>query len=648
MGTATLLPLAGLAWATLFWRKSGHPLDALLKSSLVFVWASFGFSELAGLFHCLTSWAAILFWSLATLVPLFLARHEGPRPLPEWSRPSPLVVTSLCLAALIAGITLCLALGQPQWNIDAQLYHLPRVEQWIQNRCLALYPTPYDLQDFFPPGTELLALQYHLLAGSAVLVGAVQWAAYLLAGAAVAGVARALGANTRAAALAVLVWAATPMAVAQSSTAQSDLTAAFGAVLTAYFCLRHDRNPEGRWDLWCAAALGAALLLKGTDYLFVPCFGLWVLLRRDWRRPQAMRPVLLLLLMAAPNLPYWYKNFALCGNPLGSSSMHLLQDPGAATILSNGLKSLGDELRVPSQMVNAAVVRAVSDAHAILHLPLNNPHWVFATISPYGDPHYARFCTWWHEDYSGAPLQTLGLLALLVASALRPLGWRRRYWAAGMGGALLYLALVRWNLWDTRLELPLYALAAAPLGLAVGRLRRKTLPWACVALLATQGLWAACADKGHPLAELFSPQLTAETVAANVPGIESGYQAALRGSSIGLLERPRCCPENGSCEFGVWMGAHRVGTPVRIQHLIASPATAPLLELPPWNRFRPDVIVADRLSVTAPAFTWGDRRWLRLGGDEVWQVYLPIGAPISSHHPPRKAVADLHGRAPRN
>ncbi len=622
---AALPPLAGLAWAAAFRRRGADTLDALLKASLAFLWLCFASAEALSAAGALDPTAAAWIWAAAALAGILALAASRPS---GGAAPAPrldsLSIACLGAAALIAFVTLALALGLPQWNIDSQLYHLVRVEQWVGNRSLRLFPTPYDLQDFFPPGAELAALPFRLLDGSAALSGMMQWFAYVLGAVAAAGAARSLGGSPRAQALAVLAWIATPMAVDQSSTAQSDVAAAFGAMLTAYFCLRHDREPDRGWDLWGAAALGAALLLKGTDYLFVPCFGLWLALRPGRNRPHAARLLLLAALVAAPNLGYWGRNLALTGGPLGSSAMHELRDPGPAAVLSNGLKSLGDELRLPSLAANAAVTSAVRRLHALLRLPLNDPDWVFSVASPYGDPHYALACAGWHEDYSGAPLQTLMLMFLLAWSLTRPLGGpRRRYWLAGVGGALLYLGLVRWNLWDTRLELPLWGLAAAPLGLALDRPRGPILPWTLAALLAGQGLWAACADRGRPLRLLADPQAVAATTRASVPGLEPGFQAGLRGRRIGILEHEHCCPQDGTCEYGLWRGALDADPGARLQHLLATPATAPLLASPPFRDFHPDVLVADRRDFHGPKLEYGGRTWERLGADPDWAVYLP-------------------------
>jgi hypothetical protein len=526
---------------------------------------------------------------------------------------------------LIALITACLALGLPQWTIDSQLYHLPRVEQWVQNHCLALFPTSYDLQDFFPPGAELLILQFRLLAGSQVLSGLVQWGALLLGCLAVAGSVRALGGGARAQALGVLAWATLPMAVLQSSTTQSDLAAAAGALLTAYFALRHDQETEAGWDRWAAAAAGAALMLKGTNYLFIPAFGLWVVLRRDWGKPQAARLTLLLALAAAPSAPYWCRNLALCGSPLGTASMHFLKNPSPASVFSNAVKALGDELRCPSESINAGVVEAVGRIHSWTGIPPENPDWIFADI-PYGFKNYTSLYASWHEDYSGAPLQTLAVLILLAAILLRPARWRKGYLIAWLSGALLYLLLVRWNVWDTRLHLPFYALAAAPLGLGLDRIRKPWLLWAAVALLAGQGLWAACENQGRPMSYLFRCRQL-----PTLAGLPAGQQAATLGRSIGLLTPARCCPEYAVCEYGVWLGVQRSGREVCLQHLIASSDTAALLSQKPWNNFRPDVIVADALTYKTPGLSYKGRRWLRLGDDGAWAIYVPIAPDKPAH-----------------
>ena len=114
-------------------------------------------------------------------------------------------------------------LGQP---------HVPhaRVFFWLQNRSVDLFATSEARQLFSSVFTEYFVAQIKSLSGGSDRpVNLVQRLSYVFALPAVSLVAESLGASRRGQALATVVMASMPMAVAQASTTQNDLTTGTGS-----------------------------------------------------------------------------------------------------------------------------------------------------------------------------------------------------------------------------------------------------------------------------------------------------------------------------------------------------------------------------------------------------------------------------------
>src|SRR4029078_1439404 len=121
-------------------------------------------------------------------------------------------------------------------STEGLIYHLARVDQWIQRGSIQPYATSTSRQPFMPPWTEPALLNVGLLSGGSDRFSAlVPWLAFAGCLAMGYGIARQLGAGREGAGLAVLVIASLPMAVLEASSTQVDLPLAFWALTLAAF-----------------------------------------------------------------------------------------------------------------------------------------------------------------------------------------------------------------------------------------------------------------------------------------------------------------------------------------------------------------------------------------------------------------------------
>ena len=94
-----------------------------------------------------------------------------------------------------------------------------------------------------------------------------------------------------------------------------------------------------------------------------------------------------------------------------------------------------------------------------------------------------------HEDFVTNPLHTLliaGALVWAVVVMLEDFSNRRPLilMVVAMGSLVMFCATLRWQLYHTRLHLPIFMLAAAPVGMMLGSASvRNVSPWICGLLL---------------------------------------------------------------------------------------------------------------------------------------------------------------------
>jgi len=345
------------------------------------------------------------------------------------------------------------------------------------------------------------------------------------------------------------------MGILESTSTQNDAVVAWWLVCTYLFGLRVLRGPQTGWATWTAlgASLGLALLTKATAYLFVLPLLVWVGLalvrRRDGR---AVRGLLLAGLLAlALNAGQYGRNVEVFGSPLGPTdegapSLHYLNDTlTPALLVSNVVRDLGVNLvATPLVAINVRALNFVRLVHTWLGTDISDPRTTWGGELFREQPVGLAF----DDNFAGNPLH-LALFGVALVAAW-PLRHRLGSVAVGYAlvlasGWLLFAAVLRWQPWHTRLELPLFVLGAPLIALVLERLSPRATRVACLALVLAMVPWVAY-NQARPLVGPRSVLRVSRTdqYFTNRPGLREPYLAAttrlaeLGCARIGFMSTP--------------------------------------------------------------------------------------------------------------
>lgn len=453
----------------------------------------------------LTKAGLVAGWSSAALVLAPLVYRSRRRvaagaPLELWrSSTAPLRFELVAIAAIV-GLVGVIAVVAPPNNMDSMVYHMVRVVHWVQSHGVALFPTASMSNLYNPPWAEYAIAHFQILSGGDRFANGVQWFSLLGGVIGVSLLAKALGASPRAQVLASLVAATIPMGILQGSSTQNDFVVTFWLVCfvaVGLLWLAGPGGPDAVRDRWAAAGMGAslglALLTKGTAYIYAAPFllGLGIALVRHRRRRAVGFGATVAVIAVLLNAGYFVRNIALFGSPLAvrhRQEQDTNRGYSAAAAASNVARNLSLHMGTPSSAVNARLYTALGRFHELIHRDLNDPR---TTAVGRFRIHYPNT----FEDSAGNPLHLL-LIAVTVlgvagSRTLRSNRLLGGYVAALLLAGLLFSAMLKWQPWHSRLQLPLFVLFAPAVGLVLGDFapRRWIAPLTAAVLVVSAMPW---------------------------------------------------------------------------------------------------------------------------------------------------------------
>ncbi len=539
---ALIVPV--LAWILCFLiqARGGEWRKAFLSGSIIWGLMLVAITECLSLLNSFTAgwvlglWGAIDLALLLFLVRLSVSNHPSggwlPLPRPRLS----VFLRLLCLGVVVVVILVgSIALIAPPNNWDSMTYHMGRVAHWIQNQSVSFYPTHILPQLHHGPWAEFTIAHLQILSGSDRFANLVQWFSMIGAVIGVTLIAQELGADRRGQVFAAVFCATIPMGILQASTTQNDYVVGFWLVCFVYWVLLFRRVPYPNQALGVGASLGLAILTKATAYIYALPFLVWFVLsavhNHHWRSWKTL--VLAATLASLVNVAHWSRNIDLYGSPLGpgqeSPQHRYANDEFSARVLaSNVVKNITLHLGTPSDQVNAFLENGVQRIHAWMGMDVNDlrTQWLgreFQVKKPK-----------LHEDKAGNPLHLLlVVVALGIGLVERRSGLPRdriKYSGCLVLAFLVFCFIVKWQLWHSRLHLPLFLLSTPWLGAVFGALKTQKLANSIALVFLLASLPWVLFNEVRPLVgeeNIFSTSRTSQYFASR-PDLEEPYTVAAR------------------------------------------------------------------------------------------------------------------------
>jgi hypothetical protein len=473
-----LMPVGGYGLLTLIFARSltGRAIiEAHVKAHLaIFAFIALA-TEFISVLQSIALHGMVAVWSLFLLVCLTVAvarmhrKSQGFRLPARPSRTPPTVIFTGAIGFILAA-TLATAILYPPNTWDSMTYHMARVVNWINNGHVSFYPTAIMRQNYQMPLAEFAIMHLQVLTGADLFANLVQWMSFfVLIGLGVLTAAE-LGLDDRQQLIAATVLATLPMAILQASSTQNDLVVSSFVMSFGLFMLRLRTNLNVENLLFTSAALGLALLTKGTAYLFCAAIGLSLAVPILWgcrsNRAGLLKALgglsTVVISALVLNAGHFTRNYTLYGHPLSTvGDYYQNQDMSAYALLTNIARNSALHLATSSHRINGHLESAL---HGVLGPRLNNPKTTLAGTS-FGIQYSM------HEDKAGNLIHIL--LALSSLFALPILWCQGRYketvwYALGVFfAALIYCWILKWQPWASRLHTPLFVMAAPLLTLTI-------------------------------------------------------------------------------------------------------------------------------------------------------------------------------------
>ncbi len=506
----------GLLWLNVATRRSSLGFSrlsmrgAFVLAFLLFELVVLAVTEVASIGRNLTSGVVTTAWCMVAVVlaagawgrigsPAAISQNvrAASRRLRE-SLASLGIADRLGVGVLVAifGILAVVGLEYLPSNSDSLVYHLARVEHWIQNRTVAPFATHYLPQVEFPPLGEYNLALLHLLGGTDRVDAVVALLSFTVCIVGLSELARLFGAPPTVQIQAALIGATIPTGVLLATSTENDCFAA--AVGIGILVILAAFPADGL--RWRAAAIiglsvGLAYLSKTTVLVMLAPAGavLAVLVvyraKRTTDRGRRALGVLGAVGMAGACAlvvvaPFTAREIAVFGTPVGpatseSASSHLTMDAGVANLtrsLANDF-AIGNGRSGIEYLVGRTVLHVLHGIFVDTHISPSDARY---SNTPSANPFaVADQSTFQRNEARGADpwnvLLVLAAMILLAVAAMRGRRWSRLPLLFGLAlivGWIGFYATARWGPYSARYGLVVLAPCSVVCAMGLGTLPR--------------------------------------------------------------------------------------------------------------------------------------------------------------------------------
>ncbi len=579
------------------WRK------AFLQASILWGVATASVTEGLSIFKGLTFYDLILFWLLADILAGSMLyrkiKKEGfkivNKPFSGLHGFDYFVLFGLVIYVLVTGI---IALAAPPNTTDSLIYHMSRIMHWIQNQSVAPYPTNISRQIYIPPWSEYAILQFQLLTGSDHFANCIQWFSFIGSIFGISLIVKELGANTKGQLFASAFCATIPIVILEASSTQTDLTTAFWLVCFIYFGIHFFNSTDKSDIIWIGFSLGLAILTKTTAYLFAFPFALFILvyLLVNWKADRLLYAMLAVAIVITINSGQFIRMYQIYKAPLGPTqvdeSKYTNEIFTPAAFASNIVRNVGVNLSTPSNKINNDIENLIEKFHSKIGIMSNDPRTTFANRGFHVKPISLD------EDFAGNLLATilamlLSIYCLLLFRKLPKI--INIYVVALWSGFFLFCAVLKWQVWITRLQTPLFILTSAVFGVVASKIKFQFLSKAIVGLLFIAAIPWLVEGQPRPLLGNHSVLTTNrnEQYLSNEPNLYPSYMSVtnqietMKAPNVGLVM------QFNDSEYPLWVYLSNDERPLpRIEHVKVQNETNVIARTNPYyHLFKPDVLV---------------------------------------------------------
>jgi 4-amino-4-deoxy-L-arabinose transferase-like glycosyltransferase len=635
---AAILPILFALLLFVFFLQSFDWREAFLFSSTAWGTAVVLITEGLSIFNQLTFSGLTISWLffdiIAGSILLNKVIRAGFKPIrlqfSQLQRFEYMITAGILIIILTTGL---IALVAPPNSFDSMNYHMSRIMHWIQDRNVAPFPTNITKQVNLTPGTEYDILQFQLLSGGDGLANMIQWFSFIGSIIGISLIARELGADRPGQLFSAAFCATIPMAILQASNTENHLSTAFWLVCFVYFSLHAFHHSSPMDIIAIGLSLGLAILSKSTAYFFAAPFViliiLWVCFSNERNRIGLW--ALTAVIVLAINSGEYIRDYSLYRTPLGP--LVASQEYGynneiitPASITSNIIRNIALHVSTPSDRINNYLYKIVHKIHDAIGISENDPRTTWS-----GSLHFSIPPIQFQEGLVENPLQLLlimGTFGYCVAFLKKTSRVALYYILAATSGFLLFCIFLKWQDWNRRLQIPLFILACAILGMTVSKIRPMYISNAIVCLFFVAAVPWLVAGQPHSLigtTNIFNVSRN-EQYFAERPNAYLPYQLAaqqieqMQASNVGLVIGP------SHYEYPLWVFLSQSHKPIpRIEHVDTKNETSALAASGAFRSFSPDVVVVTLSSIIAnDTYNINNQIYIRIWqSSNVIALYVP-------------------------
>lgn len=476
---------------------------AFVKSSLIVSALAVIFTEILSFFRILTPAYVIMLWLVVSIIGLvtliFLVKKNNysfkninfDKIIVFLKNESTTIKLIIFLILIIFLALFCIAFTINN-NWDSYTYHLPRVEHWIQDKNVDFFPTNNIRQLYLAPFDEYFILNLKLLSESVLFINFVQFFSMINCLLLASLIAKSFGLSKRGQFISLILALTLPMGLLQSTTTQTDLVVSFFLLSFVYFSISIAKKKILRIEnlIFLSLGLSLGILTKATFYIFAfpfcLLFGIYYIKLFKLKSFLILFSVILAFLLL--NFQFLNRNYVQFGSPMGPQKSspfylpNLNEKLGVKETLSNSAKNIGLHLATTNIFWNNKIDQVVTKFHDFIKFPLNSNK-----TSWHGMEYKTNFII--HHDITGNFFHIIILFISLVVIFIKfktvP-GLVKAYLFLIIFGFLFFAFLLKWQPWQTRLDLPMFFLIAPFSAYALSLIKqRKIAHIVCIFLLFT-------------------------------------------------------------------------------------------------------------------------------------------------------------------